>query len=155
MNWIDILSIVVALGASLIGGTFFGFSNFIMPAIGRQPPANAIAVMNAINVTVLNAGFLGAFMGTAILGLVLVLTVFVAGGNPWAAAGALIYVIGTFGVTMAINVPMNNRLARFETPSTEGTAYWSTYLRAWTWWNSIRSGAAMLATLLLMISLMR
>lgn len=87
MNWIDILSIVVALGAALIGGTFFGFSNFIMPAIGRQPPANAIAVMNTINVTVLNAGFLGAFMGTAILGLALVLAVLVAGGSPWAAAG--------------------------------------------------------------------
>ncbi len=56
---------------------------------------------------------------------------------------------------MAINVPMNNRLARFEAPSAEGAAYWATYLRDWTRWNSIRSGAAMLATLLLMISLMR
>ncbi|MBN9362974.1 MULTISPECIES: anthrone oxygenase family protein [unclassified Devosia] len=155
MSWIDMLSIVVALGAALIGGTFFGFSNFVMPAIGRQPPAHGIAVMNAINVTVLNAGFLGAFMGTAILGLVLVLAAFVAGGSPWAAAGALIYVIGTFGVTMAINVPMNDRLAKFEAPSPEGAVYWATYLRDWTRWNAIRSGAAMLATLLLMISLMR
>lgn len=114
MNWIDILSVVVALGASLIGGTFLAFSNFVMPGIARQPPPSGIATMNAINVTVLNAGFLGAFMGTAILGLALVLAVLVAGGSPWAAAGALIYVIGTFGVTMAISVPMNNRLAKFE-----------------------------------------
>jgi uncharacterized membrane protein len=155
MSWIDILSIVVALGASLIGGTFFAFSNFVMPGIARQPPASAISTMNAINVTVLNAGFLGAFMGTAILGLALVLAVLVAGGSPWAAAGALVYVIGTFGVTMAINVPMNDRLARFEVESAEGAAYWASYLRNWTWWNSVRSGAAMLATLLLLISLMR
>jgi len=155
MNWIDILSIVVALGASLIGGTFFAFSNFVMPGIARQPPASGIATMNAINITVLNAGFLGAFMGTAILGLALVLAVLVAGGSLWAAAGALVYVIGTFGVTMAINVPMNNRLARFEAESAQGAAYWSNYLRDWTRWNSIRSGAAMLATLLLMLSLMR
>jgi uncharacterized membrane protein len=155
MNWIDILSIVVALGASLIGGTFFGFSNFIMPAIGRQPPANAIAVMNAINVTVLNAGFLGAFMGTAVLGAVLILAVLVAGGSLWAAAGALLYIIGTFGVTMAINVPMNNRLAKLDGNRPGDAEHWAGYLKEWTRWNSIRSGAAMLATLLLMISLMR
>ena len=155
MNWIDILSIVVALGASLIGGTFFAFSNFVMPGIARQPPSSGIATMNAINVTVMNAGFLGAFMGTAILGLALVLAVLVAGGSPWAAAGALIYVIGTFGVTMAINVPMNNRLAKFDAESAQGAAYWSSYLRDWTPWNSVRSGAAMLATLLLLISLTR
>lgn len=155
MNWIDILSVVVALGASLIGGTFLAFSNFVMPGIARQPPPSGIATMNAINVTVLNAGFLGAFMGTAILGLALVLAVLVAGGSPWAAAGALIYVIGTFGVTMAISVPMNNRLAKFEAESPQGAAYWARYLRDWVRWNSIRCGAAMLATLLLLISLMR
>lgn len=155
MNWIDILSIVVALGASLIGGTFFGFSNFVMPAIGRQPPANAIAVMNDINVTVLNAGFLGAFMGTAVLGAVLILAVLVAGGSLWAAAGALLYIIGTFGVTMAINVPMNNRLAKLDGNRPGDAEHWARYLREWTRWNSIRSGAAMLATLLMVISLMR
>lgn len=71
------------------------------------------------------------------------------------SGGALVYVIGTFGVTMAVNVPMNNRLARFQAPSPEGAAYWATYLSDWTRWNSIRSGAAMLATLLLLISFMR
>lgn len=155
MNWIDILSIVVALGASLIGGTFFAFSNFVMPGIGRQPPASAIAVMNAINVTVLNAGFLGAFMGTAVLGLALVLAVFVTGGSPWAAAGALVYVLGTFGVTMAINVPMNDRLAKIDGNRPGDAEHWARYLKEWTRWNSIRAGAAMLATLLLMVSLMR
>ena len=48
MNWVDILSIVVALGAAAIGGTFFGFSNFVMPALARQPAPAGIAAMNTI-----------------------------------------------------------------------------------------------------------
>lgn len=155
LNWIDILTIVVALGAALMAGTFFAFSNFIMPGIDRQPPAHGIAVMNSINVTVLNPGFLTAFMGTMVLGLLLIVAVFITGGSLWAVAGALLYILGAFGVTMAGNVPMNNRLARVDVHSAEAATYWARYLKDWTLWNSARASAAFIATLLLILSLMR
>lgn len=155
MSWIDILTSVVALGAAIIGGTFFAFSNFVMPALGRQPAANGIAAMNAISVTVLNPGFLTTFTGTAVLGLALVVAVFITGGSLWAVAGALLYIVGTFGVTMAINVPMNDRLAKVDAESPDGAAYWARYLKDWTLWNSVRAAAALAATLLLIVSLMR
>lgn len=155
MSWIDILTSVVALGAAIIGGTFFAFSNFVMPALGRQPAANGIAAMNTISVTVLNPGFLTTFMGTAVLGLALVVAAFATGGSLWAVAGALLYIVGTFGVTMAINVPMNDRLAKVDAESPDGAAYWARYLKDWTLWNSVRAAAALAATLLLIVSLMR
>ena len=43
IDWIDILTIAVALGAALIAGTFFAFSNFVMPALARLPTAGGIA----------------------------------------------------------------------------------------------------------------
>src|SRR5258705_6992637 len=43
-----------ALGAGLVAGVFFAFSSFVMAALARLPPAQAIAAMQSINVTVVN-----------------------------------------------------------------------------------------------------
>jgi len=153
MSWIDILTIVVALGAATMGGTFFAFSNFVMPALKLQPPIAGILAMRSINVRVLNPVFLGTLMGTALLGLVLVVGVFLEKGSLWAAAGALLYIVGLLGVTMSRNVPMNERLKSVNELSTEGVAYWGYYLTEWTRWNRLRGLAGLLATVLLMLAL--
>ncbi len=61
-----VLVILCALGSGTIGGVFFAFSNFVMPALARIAPAEGIHAMQAINVTVLNRLFLGTFMGTGV-----------------------------------------------------------------------------------------
>lgn len=155
MDWIDILTIIVAIGAAIIGGTFFAFSNFAMPALARQPAPAAIAAMNAINVTVLNPGFLGTFVGTALLSVVLIVAVLATNGSLWAVGGALLYLIGTFGVTVALNVPMNDQLAKVDPASAEGAAYWARYLKEWTSWNTVRAAAGIVATLCLVLAVMR
>lgn len=152
MNWIDIITLATAMGAATIGGTFFAFSNFVMPALARLPAPGGIAAMQSVDVTVMNPKFLGIFTGTAVLGAVLVILVFF-GGSLWSAAGAVVYIVGTFIVTMAINVPMNNRLNGFAPESSDGAAYWQTYLRDWVSWNTIRAAAALLATVLLILAL--
>ncbi len=152
MTWIDILSLVVALGAALMAGTFFAFSNFIMPALAMLPAPAGVRAMQAIDVTVLNGRFLGIFMGTAALGAVVVVLAFF-GGSIWAATGAIAYIFGTFGVTMALNVPMNERLRMLPPESTEAATYWQTYLKDWVFWNSVRTAAALLALVLLILGL--
>jgi uncharacterized membrane protein len=77
------------------------------------------------------------------------------GGSLWAAAGAIAYIVGTFGVTMGINVPMNERLRKLEAGTSEAAIYWQqTYLKDWVFWNSVRTAAALLALLLLILGLM-
>jgi uncharacterized membrane protein len=153
MNGIDILTLVTALGAATIGGTFFGFSNFIMKALAMQPAPAGIRAMQAIDVTVLNRTFLSTLMGTALLGLVLVALAFF-GGSLWAAAGAIAYIVGTFVVTMAINVPMNERLRVLAPDSAEAAIYWQQiYLKEWVFWNSVRTAAALLALVMLILGL--
>ncbi len=61
-----VLVILCALGSGTIGGVFFAFSNFVMPALARIAPAEGIHAMQAINVTVVNRLFLGTFMGTGV-----------------------------------------------------------------------------------------
>src|SRR3546814_13629719 len=40
-------SFAAAFGAALVGGVFFGFSNFVMAGLGRTPPEQGVAAMNS------------------------------------------------------------------------------------------------------------
>ena len=96
-----------------MGGVFFAFSVFVMRALDRLPPPEAVAAMRAINVAVITPWFLLGFVGTALLCvavLVVVATGGFAGSALLGAGGAIAYLIGTFGVTAGYNVPRNNRL---------------------------------------------
>lgn len=51
-NPIYLLTAVAALGSGLVAGIFFAFSNFVMKALARVPPAQGIGAMQSINVAV-------------------------------------------------------------------------------------------------------
>ena len=142
------LTLAAALGAGLVAGIFFAFSAFIMAALGRLRPENGISAMQSINVVVLNPVFFFVFCGTAIAALILAIAA-LAGWSPsrslYLLAGALLYLAGTIFVTMAFNVPLNNRLASVGAKSAEGASVWNTYLSAWTAWNHVRTIAALAA----------
>jgi uncharacterized membrane protein len=150
------LTLAAALGAGLVAGIFFAFSAFIMTALGRLAPEGGISAMQSINVAVLNPLFFFVFFGTAVAALILAMAAF-AGWSPsrstYLLAGALLYLAGTIFVTMAFNVPLNNRLAATGAKSTEGTSVWKTYLSAWTAWNHVRTIAALAACALFILAL--
>jgi uncharacterized membrane protein len=144
------LAVAGAVGSGLVGGLLLAFSVSVMPALGRQPDAHGMRVMQTINVVILNPLFLPLFVGTAFGCLALtalVLTRGAAGGTWIAVAGAMLYVVGTFGITMGINVPLNNRLAARDPDRRESWPAWRDYLTRWTWWNHVRTAAAALASL--------
>ena len=80
---LPILTFLAALGSGLMAGFFFAFSATVMWALERQPPAEGIAAMQAINVVVLNPLFLGTFFGTALLSLVLDIVALMDWSAPW------------------------------------------------------------------------
>ncbi|MBK8160252.1 MAG: DUF1772 domain-containing protein [Rhodospirillaceae bacterium] len=143
------LTLAAALGAGLIGGVFFAFSSFVMRALGQRPAPEAIAAMQAINIVVINPLFLGVFMGTAVLAAaVAILGWFgiATGGVGYLTCASALYLVGTFGVTMIGNVPLNNALAAMQPESAEAAALWVRYLRQWLLWNHVRMLAATLAS---------
>lgn len=157
MNLFTIVSVLCALGAGLTAGIFYAFSTFVMAALGRLPPAEGIAAMNAINVTVINPWFMAVFVGTPLLCVAAALLAFVnwsAPGSFYILAAALLYVAGSFLVTMLFNVPLNTALAAAVPTSTDGVALWTRYLSEWTFWNHVRTAAPLAATALFIVGLL-
>jgi len=149
-------TVVTALACGLVGGVFFGFSNFIMAGLGRRPDAEGIGAMQAINVTVINPGFMAPLFGTVLL--CIGLAVWAVGslgetGAPFVLAGAALYTFGCAGVTMAFNVPLNNEVERLDPADPGAAEVWHRYLRRWTAWNSMRTAASLGAAALLIAGL--
>jgi uncharacterized membrane protein len=143
-----VLKLFSALGCGLIAGVFFAFSTFVMNALSRLQPAQGITAMQSINITVINPLFMIAFLGTAAACVLLAISSLLKWHQPGAAyllLGSLLYLIGTFGVTIIFNVPLNEALAKVESDSSIGANIWSNYLVNWTIWNHIRTLGALAA----------
>ena len=135
---------LAATGSGLIGGVFCAFSTFVMKALGRLPPAEGMAAMQAINVAVINPIFLGVFMGTALFAVVPLMW-WERPGAAWVAAGSALYVVGTLLATMVFNVPLNNALAAIMPTDPGAERLWATYQKRWTMWNHVRTAASLAA----------
>lgn len=149
-------TLATALGCGLVAGIFFAFSSFVMPALKRLPSAEGIAAMQSIIVLAVTPVFMTALFGTAAACLGLAAWAVISWGEPPAmlvfSAGAL-YFVGTIGVTIARNVPLNDRLAKLHPQSANAAGYWDEYLTKWTAWNHVRTVAALAAAALLTIAL--
>lgn len=142
------LTLVAALGCGLIAGVFFAFSAFVMRAFARLPAADGMAAMQSVNVAVLNPVFLSAFVGTAaacLLAVVVSILHWQEPGAMYRLAGGLLYLLGSFGVTAAFNVPRNEFLARVSPSDPDGAKAWAGYQSSWTAWNHVRTVASLAA----------
>jgi uncharacterized membrane protein len=152
------LAVAAILGSAIIGGVFFAFSSFVMKALSRLPSHEGIAAMQSINVVVLNPSFLGVFMGTTVIS-VLVAALAIKGwaspSAPFFLAGAMLYVAGTFLVTGFGNVPLNNQLAAVSASDPGAIRVWEHYLDRWTMLNTIRTIAAIAAVTMFTVGLMQ
>ncbi|WP_224311599.1 MULTISPECIES: DUF1772 domain-containing protein [Nostocaceae] len=139
-----------------MAGVFFAFSTFVMNALARLQPTQGIVAMQSINITVINPLFMTAFLGTGVACMILLISLLLNRHQPSAVyllAGSLLYLFGTFGVTIIFNVPLNKALAIANPDSTDGVKLWTSYLTNWTFWNHIRTAAALAASALLTIAL--
>lgn len=147
---LHLLVVAAIVGSGLVTGLLFAFSLVVMRALRELPPATGMAVMQRINVLIVNPLFLGLFLGTALFSAgiaVVALRTPPQPGAAWLLAGAAGYLAGPLGVTVAANVPLNNRLAA--RTAAEADDAWPAYLASWLWWNHVRTaiGAAGLAAL--------
>ena len=131
-----VLVFAAAIGSGIVAGIFYAFSSFVMAALGRLPPEQGAAAMNHINVTVITPSFMLMFMGTALLCLGVAVVAWRAGAGSL-LAGAACYLLGPLGVTMAFNVPLNDRLAA--TAAQDAASAWPAYVTAWLRWNHVRT----------------
>jgi uncharacterized membrane protein len=155
VNLLTTLTLITAIGSGLTAGAFLAFSTFIMKALGRLAAPVGIAAMQSINVVVINPIFMTVLFGPALLGIGLGVWAVInwqRGGAAMLLAGAATYVIGTAGVTIVFNVPRNDALAAVDPATSAGAHVWETYLREWTFFNHIRTLAAVVAVVLLTLA---
>ncbi|GHH62677.1 anthrone oxygenase family protein [Lentzea cavernae] len=132
-------TLIAVAATGLMAGVFFAFSVAVMPGLADLTPEHARGAMRRINARIQNPVFLLVFLGTAVVCGIEVFQGRIAGG--------LLYVLGCFVLTMAVNVPMNNRLERTD------DAYWPEYLRKWTLWNHVRAACCLASTVTLLLGL--
>lgn len=139
------------LAAGLMAGLFYAYSCSVNPGLHRLPDAGYLAAMQSINRAILNPVFLSVFLGTALLLPLATWASYGTGTNPrfWLMlAAAVCYGVGTFGITMGGNVPLNEALDAF--PLDNATAgqlaeYRTRFEMPWNRLHTIRTVAAVLA----------
>jgi uncharacterized membrane protein len=152
------VTFLAVIGCGLIAGVFFAFSTFVMKALAKRPAAEGMAAMQSINVVVINPMFLGVFMGTAALSIAAAVMAMIRWQQPqlsYVLGGAALYVLGTFGVTIMFNVPLNNGLASITPTDPQAAERWADYVKRWTMWNHVRTFAAALAMVWFILALRR
>jgi uncharacterized membrane protein len=142
------LNLAAILGSGLIAGVFLAFSSFVMAALAKQPFPQGMQAMQSINVTVINPVFMAVLFGTGLVSAALGINAYrqgLEGQNAWLLAAALLYILGVIGVTIALNVPLNNALAAADPNAPTSRALWDDYVSRWTMWNSVRMLASLAA----------
>ncbi len=108
------LTFLASLGCGLMAGLFFVFSVAVMKAFARLPSAEGIAAMQSIHVAIINPIFLAVFFGTAAACTFVVIASLLRwldSGAVYLILGSVLYLVGSFPVTVVFNVPKNNALA--------------------------------------------
>ena len=151
-----ILILEIALIAyGLVSGVFLAFSGFVMKSLGAAQPAGGIESMQIINIKVMPTIFMVLLIGMSFLSPAFIyyantnLTGLVAN---LIMAGAAIFFIGTFIVSLIFNIPMNEKLAKMDYSADETATYWKHYVKRWTFWNSVRTWSSAIAAICFLLA---
>jgi uncharacterized membrane protein len=158
MTAVNIVLVITATTTALMAGLFYAWSCSVNLGLARLSNAEYISAMQSTNRAIQNPIFFTAFFGTPIL---LPLSVFLHYGQPlsmrflFLLAATIIYLIGTFGVTIFGNVPLNNTLDRFNLESAseeEIVMQRARFEGRWNNLNIIRTVSSTLAIMLVAIA---
>ena len=112
----------LAIGAAIIGsgltaGFFWGWSVSAVRGLARVSDRTYVSTMQAVNRAILNPMFLLVFMGSTLVLAGAAVAAFWTGEARrgwWMTSAAVTYALGVVGITVAGNVPLNDRLDAFD-----------------------------------------
>jgi len=152
---IRVLSLAGAtLTTGLVAGVFYAYAVSVSPGLAAQPDASYVATMQAINEKIQNPLFFLSFFG-AVLFLLAALAVHLPRprlGRFWLIAlASALYVGGGFLLTVFVNVPLNEALARVALEAFPGelARARAAYEGPWVFWNGVRTVFSFVAFLAL------
>ncbi len=143
------LASVAGLGCGVMAGVYFAFSAFVMRSLDVLPRAQGVAAMQSINEVILVSGFMPLFIGTTVLAVGLGATGLLTWSDPGSGvmiAAGVVYALGMFLCTAALNVPLNDALAALDPASPDAARLFDHYVDRWTVWNHVRTVASLAAS---------
>ncbi len=151
------LSLFIALTLTgLSSGLFLAWSISVIPGTQRASDFTYLETMQHINRGILNPLFFVVFMGSALSTTICLGLNWNTGGLFWGMfVAALLYIVGTFGVTAFANVPLNNELdaLKISALTDEGLREFRNYYEGnWNKWHLIRTIAAVLSFIVLLFT---
>lgn len=157
------LLVLATLLCSLVAGFLFAFSTVVMPGIRSLADRDFIRAFQAIDRVIQNNQplFLLVWIGSAVA----LIAATAAGYAELDRAGrltiigvSLVYVLGVQVPTVAVNVPLNNRLQSLEVQSlseTELASVRADFEPRWNRWNVIRTVLAIITSIALILLVYR
>lgn len=154
----DIVLVVGGTCTGLLAGVFYTFSVAIVPALRSLKGTQHIAAMQAINVKIENPVFFLSFFGPTFL---LPLAAFLHRSTPqfgWLVAASVLHIVGSNGVTIAGDIPLNNKLDKIDVEhlsEAEADQIRTAFQRPWSPWmnfHHLRTLAAIAATILVFLA---
>ncbi|APU12641.1 MULTISPECIES: DUF1772 domain-containing protein [Actinoalloteichus] len=158
-----LLSTLVLIGATLAmgltAGLFYGFACAVMPGLRTADDHTFVRAVQRINVAILNGWFALGFAGAPLL-IASAAALHLPGAAPevsgWILA-ALVLDLTVIVITMRVNVPMNDELAKVacSAGAAELAAARRRFEARWVRWNGIRAVVSTAAAACLVIALFR
>ncbi|MFC4494520.1 DUF1772 domain-containing protein [Streptomyces ovatisporus] len=147
----NVIQTAVLTAATLLtglsAGLYYGFACAVMPGLRRCGDRTFVEAMQRINTAILNGWFMLLFAGSLVLTAAAAVLRLTLGTGPvevaplvWTLAALLLYV-AVLGITMGVNVPLNNRLEAGGLPHEEDelAALRGHFENSWVRWNLIRA----------------
>jgi uncharacterized membrane protein len=149
--------------SGLVAGFLFAFAAVVMPGIRRLDDANFIRAFQVIDRVIQRNQplFVFTWVGSVLAVIAAgVLALWALGGveRVLVIVAALVYLLGVQLPTMMVNIPLNNTLQKLDLETmnqTTRTQARMDFEPRWNRWNAFRTVCASLASLLLMIVLLR
>jgi uncharacterized membrane protein len=136
----------------LSSGLFYAWSVSVIPGTRKVLDSAYLETMQSINRAILNPAFFLIFFGSLILLCVTTVLLVESKQSFWLLLiAAIIYAVGSIGITAMGNVPLNNQLDKLslqEISSDEISAFRKHYEVKWNRLHTIRTVFAVLAFLL-------
>lgn len=150
--------VVGVVTCGVMTGLLFAFSGSVLAGMNTIAPAHSIRAMQTMNTALLNPFFGLAFFGSTLSAAYLGVRALLRDPSPSRTlllVGAAFFVIGVFLVTITVNVPMNNRLQRFDGDQLRAAEEWRRFSGRWLLVNHLRTLDGAIATIAFSLALLR
>ena len=150
----NIILVLAGTLTALVTGLYFGFSVSVNGGLHRLNDYEYVKAVQSINTVIQNPFFIVSFIGPVLL---LPLATFLqrdANSMQFALllASSVLYIAGSFGLTMVGNVPLNQRLAKFDVTKASGNEIAQAregFEKPWNRLHTIRTIVSIAATVLI------